>query len=372
MNILLINKGVFPWLGGVETAVRMYANAYTDLGHEVTILVTHQELGLETTIDTLDGVKVVRCKTNLKLFNLNISYDFVKYIIRYINQYDIAHFNEPHFLGLMSFVFSRKIPYVISYHAELTSFGLIPKVIEKLLRNVYKKASRILIGNPTFAYRKGVIQDNLKRIKLVPYCDELRIEPSIVSSVDCFQNLPSKYYFSFSRYSHYKGLEVLEQSIQQVKSLNQEIAFVLAISGSIPQELKLKFENHKNVHLINKSISENEKVYLYTNCYGYIFPSINITESFGITQVEALKYGKPIINTYLPSGVPLVSLHNITGKTVFPNDSKELASAIVSLWEIGTMEYEGMTKRCRDRYVENFSYPRFLQNMKELINDIEK
>ena len=78
--------------------------------------------------------------------------------------------------------------------------------------------------------------------------------------------------------------------------------------------------------------------------------------------METMAFGKPVINTSLPTGVPWVSIGGKTGLTVGPNDAKALADAVLWMKE-HPAEREEMGIQARRRVKKEFNQEKLLRKM---------
>jgi glycosyltransferase involved in cell wall biosynthesis len=83
-----------------------------------------------------------------------------------------------------------------------------------------------------------------------------------------------------------------------------------------------------NVLWIPRMLSEEETIHLYTDCEAFVCPSIY--EPFGITNLEAMACGRPVVATRV-GGIPEVVLDGETGLLVPPSNPGALAEAIEGL-----------------------------------------
>ena len=89
-------------------------------------------------------------------------------------------------------------------------------------------------------------------------------------------------------------------------------------------------EGMNTVHFLG-SLSDADLRAALQECDFLVLPSVANSEAFGLVQLEAMVYGKPVINTALPTGVPHVSLDGETGLTVPPESETALAKAMQTL-----------------------------------------
>jgi glycosyltransferase involved in cell wall biosynthesis len=142
---------------------------------------------------------------------------------------------------------------------------------------------------------------------------------------------PGKIVLSIGGMSSRKGMRYLIDAIPAILHRVPEATFkIVGIDGQDPA-VELFRNRHaeaaKRVHFLG-AVSAERLGELYDECALYVSPSIY--ESFGLTFLEAMSHGRPVIGC-ATSAMPEIVDHGVTGILVAPRSETALAGAITHL-----------------------------------------
>ncbi len=327
---MIVVKFYPPWIGGVEVVAQQYANYFSAQGHKVTVLCC-QSKGWKTTFEKADGVNIIRAGA-LKMGAMPISVSFCWRLIALEKKNDVIYFHYPFPLfDAMQWLVSAKT-ILVHWHSNIVRQKYLKILVAPFTKNMLKR-SRIIFTSPQLKQMfdfKGV--PNISK-EVIP----LSIADDYTENVECCdifdikgRAVPSDGMLFLGRLSYYKGIEVLLGALDiYFKDCDRPV--IIAGSGECSQQVIDCVEQYPNLYFVSAFVSELEKKWLQSTCYCFLFPSTRNSEAFGITQIEAMAFAKPIINTNLQSGVPWVSIHEETGLTVPPGSKEDFAEAMKKL-----------------------------------------
>jgi glycosyltransferase involved in cell wall biosynthesis len=114
-------------------------------------------------------------------------------------------------------------------------------------------------------------------------------------------------------------------------------------------------------------VSDEALPWLYRLCDVFVLPSVS-AESFGITLIEAMAAGKPIVASRI-GGVPEIVDDGVNGLLFEPWDSRGLSEAVNTL--LGDPELaEDLGRRAHLSAEENYSWPRVARRIEEVYKEV--
>ena len=122
--------------------------------------------------------------------------------------------------------------------------------------------------------------------------------------------------------------------------------------------LKNMAGNNSNIEFLGR-VDDKEKARLYSKCQAFINPQ---EEDFGITVIEAMASGRPVI-AYRKGGAAETVVENVTGKFF----NKQTAEDLVEV--LKNFNSRGFNPKVIREYAEKFSTERFKDEIKRFINN---
>jgi glycosyltransferase involved in cell wall biosynthesis len=225
-------------------------------------------------------------------------------------------------------------------------YGLKGLIVRKVLHNIriWDKVSADRVD-----YWIANSENSKNRISKYYQKDATVIYPPVDVEKIEFSSNQGDYYLIVSRLEPYKKIKL---AVEAFNKSGKE----LYIIGEGSEYAELKEIAKDNIKLLGWQSDESMHNYL-KNARAFIFPG---EEDFGITPVEAMAAGKPVI-AFDKGGVKESVIENETGIFFKEENADSLAEAII--------KFEKMTfdpQQCRER-AEHFSEKNFKENFKKFV-----
>ncbi len=332
IRVLQVNKAYYPHIGGIESLVRTYTqefSKYPDIEMKVLVCMDKGK----TKREFIDGAEVVRAGSVGTYFSCPLSFSFFRLFRKMSKEADAVIFHMPFPLGDLACLLSGyKGKVILMWHSDVVKQKKLMFFYKPILKKFLKRGDIITAATENHIASSPYLSEYSHKCTVIPYginIDKYKKADFTPVLTEKQRDKDTVKVFFAGRLVYYKGADVLLRAFEGTENCE----LFIAGTGVLEEELKAQAKKSgKAVHFLGR-LSDEDMKSAFRDCDIFVLPSVANSEAFGIVQLEAMVYGKPVINTSLPTGVPLVSLHGETGLTVPPGDCKALRQAINTLAE---------------------------------------
>lgn len=356
MKIGLFTDTYLPDINGVATSIKTLEDELVKLGHEVYIITTKPEFSKSELNDRVLRLPGLELKF-LYGYVLGTPFQISAYNIIKSLELDIIHAHTEFSIGIFARICSRllSIPLISTYHTTYEDYthyvNLINSdIIDNMAKTVVAKLSKLYgdssieVISPSEKTKEMLLRYDIRSdIHVIPTGLDLKRFNVNNRDINKVKEIRDKYgilddelfVISLGRIAEEKSIDIIIDAFKYVKEDN--IKAKLLIVGSGPEEDSLK----KQVKVLNledyvmfagKKPSEIVPSYYLASD---VFVSASLTETQGLTFIEALASGLPVFAR--PDDV----LNELVfdGKTGFYfNTPKELSEKLKNYIELNDEE----------------------------------
>jgi glycosyltransferase involved in cell wall biosynthesis len=324
VKILQIGKRYPPDRGGMETVIENLCAALAPRA-TVTALVSHAGRGVAD--ETRDGVRVVRLPVAWRALSQDVTPGLARRIREHAGDVNVVHMPNPwaEWSALRSRAPGR---WVAFYHTDITRHRLTRLLVRPMQRALLRRADAIVVTSPRYVDGSHTLPPFKDKCAVIPLgIDPAPYDPAVRNDIEvaAIRAQYGRHALFVGRAIYYKGLDVLMAAWRKIEG-----TLLIAGDGPLLPEVRAladKYGLRGRVHFLGEVGAASLVSHLHA-CELLVLPSTNRGEAFGLTQVEAMACGRPVVSTDLPSGVPWVNQHEKTGLVVPPRDAGALAAAI--------------------------------------------
>lgn len=359
MKIGIFTDTYYPDANGVAQSVEVLSKRLIELKNSVYIFCPGKNLTIqkEGNIIRIPGLEVK------KLYGYKISQPLHPLLEQEVKDLhlDIIHAETEFGVGTMGNIIAHRlnIPLVRTYHTDYVDYthyfinedlGLIYKGAKDLV-SLWAKGygdSCLRLMTPSNKTKEGLLLANIKTpIEVVPNGIDLNRFNNKNFSINDINNLKKslnikddeKIFIYVGRIAEEKRVNLLIDAIKDIKNYKLKIKLLIVGLGTAYDKLvKYVKENKLDDYIIFTGKVDPNAVPLYYHIADY-FISASTSETQGLTYIEALSSGLPLIVAYDDVLSDLVE-EGING--YFFNDLKECETKIIKSYNLSNSEYSNM------------------------------
>lgn len=332
MRILHAYKIYRPDIDGGIPAVMSSLSRSSDKDLEQSILCARRR-GTARMLD-IDGIPVEAVGSFGTLFSTPMAPGYIPAFIRQARAADVVVHHAPFPLTDMAILLAlpKDVALVVYWHAEIIGFALLKKLVSPMIRRVLERADQIVVSGQPVIDHSEFLRPHVDKCVALPYGMDLEywrtLDAEDHAAIDALQLAHPRHIVALGRLVGYKGFDVLIEAMRDVDGSATIIG-----EGPLLKELRQLASERgvaDKVRFAGRLPQRTIKQMLHA-AQIFAFPSVNAAEAFGIVQIEAMAAGLPIVNTDLPTTVPLVARNGLEALTVTPGDARQLSQALTRL-----------------------------------------
>jgi glycosyltransferase involved in cell wall biosynthesis len=397
-KICILTETYYPVVGGGETQARSLAESLADEGFSVVVLTRRSHPNLARS-ERFGSVTVRRLPPtgyqHYKKWGL-LTTSFPA-LIRLRQQYDVLFVSGFRVVGMTAVLVSKLFGKACVLKADslgemsgdffsagLARVGLSPS--SPPLRPFLWLRNRILRRADAFVAISSAVATELRAngvkpsaIRMIPNSVDVHrfsaVAPQERAALRRTLGLPSgdKIVVYTGRLVSYKGLPLLLRVWQDISAKHHDVRLLLVGSGGLDiHNCEAELKAYVGANGLEGSVRftgsvDNVHEYLQASDI-FVFPTER--EAFGISLIEAMACGLPVISTSV-GGVKDILQHRRNGLVVEPGDSRPLYDALDALMTdsaLSTRLAQSAWRTVQERYSDPTVIPKYVELLRDVRN----
>ena len=367
MRILQVYRDYFTDLpGGIERHVHDLAHGLQPLG-SVEVVVSSRLRSSGTTQD--GGVTVHRARELGRIQGLPITPGFVGAMRR---DFDIIHLHSPNPTAELAFKLApKKTAGILTYHADLDRGAGAALVHQRVVSTTMRSCRWVLASSERLVELSPVLSrlrdERPSKLAIVPFgVDTDRFSPERTERAEKLRQEwgPRAAVLFVGRLRPYKGLPYL---IRAMRTLDATL--VIVGDGAERERVTQLGKELLGARFVLASVTGDDDLPNYYRAADiFCLPSISSAETFGISVLEALASGLPVVTTEVGTATSVINTDGETGLVVPPADPRALTDAVGALLSDGSLRSRA-AQAGRQRVLEDYGRKQMLARITKLYEE---